>query len=165
MGTYATVTSLQTIMVGTSFSPSGMTTLADKCITWAENEVNKYLSKRYDLSSATFQTSTSIPPLVTSLTEQLSAAYLQRRLARGDKEQIKMTTSDIEMVVDNLKLIADYKLDLLDTSGDPLTDMSNTAYSVRSNTDDYAQTFDEDDPLNWAIDDEKLELIADERDV
>ena len=57
-------------MIGTTFDTI-TTSLATKLITHAENEVNKYLSKRYDVGSWT--TSSSTPPLITSLTETLSA--------------------------------------------------------------------------------------------
>ena len=54
----------------------------------AEAEVNKYLSKRYDLSSATFKTSGAIPPIVTMLTERMAEGYLWRWVSRGGKESI-----------------------------------------------------------------------------
>lgn len=161
MGTYATTTSLQTLMVGTNFD-TATTSLANKLITHAENEINKYLSKRYDVGS--FNTSTSVPPLVTSICETLSEGYMHQRMSRGGKDAHKRGKELIDQAIDNLKLIADYKLDLVDSSGTVLDDMSQTAYRVLSNTTDYANTFNEDDPLNWAVDEDKLEDIDGERD-
>ncbi len=162
MGIYCTTTSLQTLMVGTSFD-TATTSLATKLITHAENEVNKYLSKRYDVG--TFNTtSTAVPPLVTSLTETLSEGYMYQRMARGGKESMQRAKDLIAQAIDNLKLISDYKEDLVDSSGDVVTDMSQTAYRVLSNNSGYTETFAEDDSLNWVIDPDKLDDIDSERD-
>lgn len=161
MGTYATTTSLQTLMVGTTFD-TATTSLATKLITHAENEINKYISKRYDVSS--FSTSTAVPPLLTSLCETLSEGYMYQRMSRGGKESLSRAKNLIDQAVENLQMIAEYKLDLVNTSGGVVTDMSQTAYRVLSNTTGYANTFNEDDPLNWEISDAKLDDIESERD-
>lgn len=160
MGTYATTTSLQVLMIGTTFD-SLTTSLSSKLITHAENEINKYLSKRYDVSL--WNTTTSVPPLVTSLCETLSEGYMYQRMSRGGKDAMARGEVLIKQAIDNLELIADYKLDLLDSSGNVLVDMSNTAYRVLSNTSDYSQTFNEDDELNWKVDSSKLQDIFDSR--
>lgn len=162
MGTYATTTSLQTVMIGTTFD-SATTSLASKCITWAENEVNKYLSKRYDISSSTFQTTTSIPPIVTDWTEQIAEGRLHQKMSRGGPESLERGQKIIDSVIDNLELIADYKGHLLDSSGSIITDKSNTSYRVLENTSDYATTFDEDSPLDWEVDPDKIDDISDGR--
>lgn len=161
MGTYATTTSLQVVMIGVTFD-SLTTSLADKMITHAENEVNKYLSKRYDLS--TFNTSTAIPPIVTSITETLSEGYMHQRMSRGGKEAMERGKELIDQALDNLKLIAEYKLDLIDSDGDAVAESSNSSFKIKSNTTNYANTFNEDDELNWAVDSDKLEDIESERD-
>lgn len=148
-------------MVGTNFD-SLTTSLATKLITHSENEVNKWLSKRYDVGA--WSTSTSVPPLVTSLTETLAEGYMHQRMSRGGKDAVNRGAGLIKQVLENLKLISEYKLDLVDSNGDIVTDMSNTAYRVLSNTDTYSSTFNEDDPLNWEIDQDKLDDIESERD-
>jgi hypothetical protein len=161
VGVYATTTSLQTLMIGTTFD-SLTTSLADKLITHAENEVNKYLSKRYNVTS--FMTAGSVPPLVTSLTETLAEGYMHQRMSRGGKDAMKRGSELIEMAKENLESIAEYKLDLHNTAGSVISDMSQTAYRVLSNTTDYSSTFNEDDELNWAVDSDKTDDISDERD-
>lgn len=148
-------------MVGITFD-TATTSLASLCITHAENEINKYLSKRYDLSS--FSTSTSVPPLVSSLCETLSEGYIYRRMGRSDKNMMAHSKELVNQVTDNLKMISDYKLDLVDSSGTPIVDMSNTAYRCLSSTDTYSTTFDEDSELNWKIDTDKLDDIESGRD-
>ena len=161
---YATTTTLDTRMVGITFD-TATTSLGQECIYDAESEVNKYLSNRYDLSG--YQTATSfstLPPLIKSLTLKLSQGYMWMYGSRGGKESLARGKSLVKDVLENLKLIADSKLNLLDPDGDPISE-SATLSSVLSNTDGYHSTFDEDDPLSWSVDSNKLKDIASDRDV
>lgn len=150
-------------MIGTTFD-SATTAFASKCIDWAESEVDKFLAKRYDVSGSTFQTVTSIPPLVTSLTEQIAVGYMNTLNSRASKEAIERGEKLIKMALNELQMLVDYKIHLLDTSGSAITESANTAYRIECSTTDYANTFNEDDELSWAIDSDKLDDIADERD-
>lgn len=163
MGIYSTTTTLNTRMIGVNFD-SETTALISTLITDAENEVNKYLSRRYDISSSPFNTTTSIPPLVRTLTNQLSEAYGWESLSRGGKESLARAKSLETRALDNLKLISEYKLNLLDSLGATISDMSNSAYQIKCNTTDYAQTFDEGDELEWAVDPDKVEDISDAKE-
>lgn len=163
MGIYATTTSLDTLMPGVTFD-TATTALASKLITRAENEVNKYLSRRYDLSGSPFDTSTSIPPLVTSLTEMIAEGYFWKANSRGGKESLARGEGLLKDARENLKMLAEYKADLLDTSGDPVADMTSPSYRVLSNTTNYTPTFAEDSETSWAVDGDKLDDIASERD-
>jgi len=160
MGTYATTTTLDVLMPGVDFAgPTG--SLASLCIRHSESLVNKYLSKRYDVSS--FQTATSVPPLVRDLTEQAAEGHMWLKLARGKEGTLKRGFGILSSVKGCLSSIAKYEMDLLDTAGSVITDLSNTSYRVLSNTDTYANTFNEDDPLNWGLDTDKLNDIDSER--
>ena len=163
MGLYATTTSLATIMIGTTFD-ANTTFFATKCIDWAQAECNKYLAKRYDLSASTFQTTTSIPPLLRSLTEQVATGYMLTLNTRASKESIVKGEKLIKMAQEQLQAVADYKAHLVDTAGSQITESSNTAYQVKCNTTLYTPTFAEDDDQSWVIDSDKLEDISDERD-
>ena len=121
---YATTTTLDIRMVGLTFDTL-TTSLADECIIDAESEVNKYLSNRYTLSG--YQTSTAfatLPPMMKTWTLQLSQAYMWMYGSRGGKESLSRGKSLKKDVLDNLKLIADSKLNLLDSSGSPITESS-----------------------------------------
>jgi hypothetical protein len=163
MGRYATTTGLSIAMIGTTFD-ANTTFFASKCIDWAESECNKYLAKRYDLSSSTFQTATSTPPMLRALTEQIAVGYMQTMNSRGSKESIQRGESLIKMATEQLQAISDYKAHLLDTSGSQITESSNTAYQVHCSTTDYSPTFNEDDELNWSADSDKISDIEDGRD-
>lgn len=162
MGLYCTTTSLQTLLVGVEFD-TATTALVSKLITHAENEVNKWISKRYDIGTFN-STSTAVPPLVTSLTELLTEGYYYQRNARGGKEALAQAKALIDQATGNLKLISEYKLDLLDSDEDVIQDMSQTSYRVLSSTSGYNDTFTEDDPINWEVDDDKIDDIRDERE-
>lgn len=161
MGIYATSTSLQILMIGTEFD-TATTSLCSKLIDHAENEVNKYISKRYDIG--TFYTTTaSVPPILTSLTETLTEGYMYQRMSRGGKDAMSRGKMLIDQALLNLKLIAEYKADLTDADGDVISDSANSAFQVLSTTSDYSNTFNEDDPLNWEVDPDKLDDISTER--
>lgn len=167
MGTYCTSSSLAIRMPGVQFTTTGnVNTIAAEAIADAEAEVNKYLSKRYDLSASTFQTTTSIPPMVRSISTWLAEGYMWHMLSRGGagKESVARGDSLIKRATENLKLIADYQLDLVNTTGSVLDDMSNTAYRVLSSTRNYEPTFKEDGELDQAVDTDKLDDISSERD-
>jgi hypothetical protein len=163
VGTYATTTTLDTLMIGTTFD-TATTNVAAECIRWSEDEIIKYLSKRYDISAAAFQTSTSIPPIVRTWCERMAQGYLHMELSRGGKEALSRGEKMIQMVLDNLEMVKDGELDILNTAGSSITENSNSSMTVLANTDSYAQTFDEDEALDWTVDADKLELISDERD-
>lgn len=163
MGVYInSATSMASLMYGIEFD-TATTALVNKTIEHAENEVNKYLSKRYDLSNL-ISTSTSIPPLARSLAENLCEGYSWQRMARGNKEWRDRGAELIEGAIDNLQAIADYELDLVNTAGSAIPDMSGTGQSILSNTENYTPTFNEDDELNWAVDSTKLDDISSSRD-
>lgn len=160
MGIYATTTSLQVLMVGTKFD-TATSNLCDKLITHAENEVDKYLSKRYDIEA--LHALTPVPPIVESIAETLAEGYMYQRMSRGGKDAMARASALIKQALDNLQMVADYKLDVIDSNGNNLTEGTNTAYNVQTSTPDYVQTFNEDDPLRWEIDRTKLDDIEDER--
>jgi hypothetical protein len=148
-------------MIGTTFD-SLTTALCSKLITHSENEINKYLSNRYNISA--FNTSGSVPPLVTSLCETLVEGYMYQRMSRGGKEMLANGSALIKQAKENLMMINEYKMNLLNTAGSLISDASNTGYVVLSNTTDYSNTFNEDSELLWAIDEDKLDDIESERD-
>lgn len=160
MGTYATTTSFSTWLIGTTLD-AATTSLVGQCITWAEDEINKKLSKRYDITA--FQTTTAVPPLVRSLCQQLATGLFYQHNARGGRDAMERGDYFIKKVQENLADLAANKLDLVNTAGSVIAESSNRL-GVLSSTDDYMSTFAEDDPLDWAVDEDKLDDISDERD-
>ena len=162
MGLFATTTGLQTKMVGTSFD-TATTNLASLCIWDAENEIKKQLAKTYDTSSDYFNTSTSIPPMVRTLAENLAVGYMYENMSRGSKEGYARADRYIKRTMENLKALQEGTLQLFDTAGS-LIEGSGQQWQVLSNTKDYSNTFNEDNPKRWKISEEKLDDIDSERD-
>lgn len=164
MGTYCTTTSLSTIMVGTTFD-TATTSLAGQCITWAETEIRKKLSKRYDVSGSNLAltTTSTIPPVITTICEWLSTGYLYDNMSRGSKESHSRAERLIKRAMMNLEELMNDEVDLVLEDGSTVSDKSNRL-DVLENSSDYTRTFDEDDVLSWKVDPDKLDDIRDERD-
>lgn len=160
MGTFCTTTSLETMWGGASFTD--LTSSASLMITQAENEIRKQLSNRYDMGSSPFLTSTSLPPMVTTLCEWLSLGYLYELTARGSVDQYARADRFINKAHENMKMILNYEFNLVDSTGTEVAS-SSTDMQVKSNTSGYHSTFDEDDPLNWKVDSDKIDDIDDGR--
>jgi hypothetical protein len=148
-------------MVGT-VNDTATVSLASASIYDAENEIKKRLGKRYDFSVSPFLTTTSIPPMITSLTETLAIGYMYENMARGSKEGYARADRYIKRVTDNITELLEGEAALLNTAGAALTELEGP-WRVQS-TDAYPPTFNEDDPKFWKVSTDKLEDIEDERD-
>jgi phage gp36-like protein len=157
-----TATSISPYMVGTRFD-TATTALAVQCLSDAENEIKKWLAKRYDLSSATFQTSTSAPPVLRSLATRLTVGYMYENMSRGSKEGHARADRYIDSVLDNLKALQDGTVGLVDTTGSAIPE-STSEWTIYENVSGYTPTFLEDDPKDWKVSQTKLDDIGDERD-
>lgn len=157
MGTYATTSAMQVLMVGTTFD-TVTSALASKCIDLAESRIKQALTTRYDVSD--FNVATAVPPMVTSWCERLACGYAYRFLSRGAGDTTNRDKAYIQSVEDELKLLMEGKISIVDTSGSELAE----ALGVLCDTDSYTTTFNEDDPIYWNIDSDKLDAIEDDRE-
>jgi hypothetical protein len=164
MPTYATVTSLITHMVGASFTTTS--TLASDCIERAEATIDSYLARRYDLTESYFQTTTATPPLVNQWAIELGAGYLWGELARGGsgKESTKRSETLIERVTKELEKLRNKQLELVAQDGSLISDKSTGVGSIRCNTTDYPNTFNEGRETRWKVSTEKRRAISEEQD-
>lgn len=164
MSIYSTTTSLALVMVGVDFSATNMSTLGAKAIDQSEAEINKYISQRYDLTTAYFQTTTAVPPTVRMWAEQLSEGYMWRWMSRGSKEALARGQSMIDGVLKNLQGVADGKMNLYDTTGSAIPESGTSSFRVQCNTTGYTETFAEDGDMAQAVDTDKLNDISNSRD-
>jgi hypothetical protein len=160
MGLFATTSSLSTKMIGTVFDTATVA-LASACIYDAENELKKHLCKRYDFTASPFLTTTSIPPVLTTLAETLAVGYMYENMARGSKDGYSRADRYIERVMDNVKQLLAGEAQLTDTSGN-LVDEIDGDWKVYT-TENYTPTFNEDDPKNWTPSQDKLDDIDSDR--
>ena len=159
-----TATSLAPKMVGTVFDTATVS-LGVQCVLDAENEIKKWIGKRYDLSDTTyFSSSTVCPPLLRSLNQDLAIGYMYESMSRGSKEGYARADRYIKRVMDNLKNIQDGVVALLDTAGSAIPENADAEWKVYENVSSYASTFNEDSPKNWRVSRNKLDDISDERD-
>ena len=163
MGTFATTTGLKIKMIGTIFD-SATTDLADACITDAENEIKKRLGKTYDFSVAPFLTTTTIPPLITSLAESYAIGFMYENGARGSTEAYARADRYIKAANENIKMLVDSEAELLDTTDTAVSRLDGSWAFKTSGAEDYEPTFNEDDPKNWNVDSDKLDDIASDRE-
>lgn len=155
-----TTTAMQTRMVGTVFD-TATTSLATQCLTDAQNEINKHLASRYDISASPFNTTTSYPPQYTTMIEMLAIGYMYEHLSRGGKDAYNRADRYIDKVMANLEQLKDGDAILVDSNGDTVTEAEGD-WAVYGTTA-YSKTFNEDDPDNWAVDQDKLDDIESER--
>lgn len=161
MGLFCTTTSLSTKMVGTIFDTATLA-LASACVYDAENEIKKILCKRYDFSAAPFLTTTSIPPMVTTLAETLAVGYMYENMARGSKEGYARADRFIDRAMENMQMLLDGEAQLTDANGDLIEEIGGE-WAVYT-TENYPNTFNEDDPKTWRPSSAKIQDIDDDRD-
>lgn len=157
MGTYTTATSLYPLLVGTS-QDTATTALLGSCITWAENEVNKKLAKRYDVAAW----AASVPPQIASLTEQLAVGWFHLHNGRGSKESMARAEMIFKQPRENLAELAEGIGAIVDDGGSLITPAISTG--ILSTTDEYTPIFGLDKPTSWKVDPDLLDDTRSERD-
>ena len=160
MGLYATTTSLPQLLPffykgNTSTSDTAGVALFSTQIDRAEGEVNSFLTARYSLPFST------VPPLVRSLTEDISCYYTVRAAYVHDGELQNKFKDDFKDAFVTLKSIRDGETKLALTDGSILPSRADDRY--RCSTEDYAPTFNHDDAKKWKTDQDRLDDIRTER--
>lgn len=157
---YCSATSVNNYLIGYNASDTATASVISDSIDDATNEINKYLCNRYDITA--WSTLTSTPPTVGTICKWLAAGYSIEAVSRGSKEQLKRSDVLIKRAMDNLEKLSKGELDLVDSSGVEIEE-SNSATDVFSTTENYSNTFNEDDNLRWKVDADKLTDIQSER--
>jgi phage gp36-like protein len=147
-------------LVGYQVTDSTTSDLVDDSIIDAQNEINKYLGDRYDVTS--WDTLTSTPPMVSTLCKWLAAGYAIEACGRGGKESIARAKVLIDRAVSNLKSISSGELALVNSLGVEIVKTNDPAECL-STTEDYANTFGEDKALRWKVSKTKLDDLSSER--
>lgn len=130
----------------------------------AKNCIDGYLAKRYNIGNFS-DTTTSVPPAVRSLSDMLTHAYARSRMSNAGAEELDFAEKVEASVIKKLEKYINYEMDLVNTAGSVITGISASSMQILASTDDYHSTFNEDDPTKWSQDSNKLDDIADERDV
>jgi len=141
-------------------NPSEVEVSAGKILTArtrATRVVNGRLEKLFP-DSIPFTSSTNVPVLIDEITNELATFYVKRMSHKGiaplsDEVKTEYWEKPMQMLQD----IIDEKVKLPELT-------AAEADRMLAPQKDYTPTFDEADELNWVVDPDKLEDIADSKD-
>jgi len=129
-------------------------------ITRADNLINAKISNRYDVSAFV----SNPPPLLISLSEDITTFYTFRSLYSSDNQNFNEWTDKFKDAITMLTEIHDSEMDLVGSTGSVLPERTETAHiMIDSNTKNYTPAFGEDDSLDWSVDSEKLSDLTSDR--
>ena len=148
------------VLVGVGTNAMG-TTAGYRHITRADNIINTTLNKRYTVP---FDTGTATPPVIKTISTDLAAFFIMRTLFTKDNQNVNDWVDDLKaMAIDMLKKLENGETALMDVNDVEITSISE-GHEISSNTSNYTPIFNIDDEKNWAVDEDHLDDIADERD-
>jgi hypothetical protein len=162
---YSTSTTITILLPGlpqTTSSTGHSTTIAviDQHIARSDNIINSYIAQRYDVSSFV----SSVPPLLKTLSEDLTSYQSYRSFFSSDNQNFNEWTDKYLEAKEMLKELRDGKQDLVDENGNIIQEIVTSAIDrIESTTEDYQPFFDEDEPIDWKVDADKLTNIEDNR--
>lgn len=157
MGTYATTTSISELLpyvlkTNTTTGDTVGTANFSKHIDRAEGLVNGYIASRYSLPFST------VPPIIRTIAEDIACFYFIRSTYVQDGQRKNEYADSFKEGIKQLEQIRDGKTPLSYTSGSIVPQV--TASKYKSSTENYAPTFDEGEPEQWAIDADKVDDIT-----
>ncbi len=153
MGTYATTTSFSQILSsyfkgGSDTSDTTGSAIVSRHITNAEAMVNAFVAARYSLPFS------PVPPLLTSLTEQLAAYETIKSSTWMDPKQKNAYLDEFRKANDILKGLMEGTIKLTYTDGSLVP--VNSTMRFKSSTDGYTPIFGRDDPRSWERDENEV---------
>jgi hypothetical protein len=86
---------------------------------------------------------------------------MYENMSRGSKEGFARADRYIDRVMANINALLEGDAQLTDSSGNLVTEIEGDWRVVATTV--YPQTFNEDDPHNWRVSQDKLEDIEDDR--
>lgn len=162
---YSTSTTITLLLPGlpqTTSSAGHSTTIAviEQHIARADNVINGKIAIRYNIASF----SSSVPPMLKTISEDLTSFYSYRSFFSSDNQNFNEWTDKFKSSMELLDDLRSGDLDLVDDSGNIIGEKETADVDkIESTTQDYQPFFDEDEPISWAVDDDKLDNIKDNR--
>lgn len=130
-------------------------------ITRADSLIDGKCARRYSVPFA--DTSTSTPPLIQTLSQDLSAYYTYRSKFTGDNaNKFEYLDTLMQIALETLNQIQEGKMDVVSTSGGVVSEVSSSS-KIYSSTEGYTPAFDVDDEFNWSFDSGRLDAIRSAR--
>ena len=155
MGDFATTTSIsellpRTLVGNSTTSDTAGANIFSRHIDRAENTVRAMIGVRYDVSAFRVgTTTTNVPPLIRTLTEDMASYYFLRGNFAQDGGIRQEYFDDFKNAQKTLEEIREGKQALLYTDGTEVAPRSSARYLTNT---DYSHIFNLDDPSAWAVD-------------
>ena len=129
-------------------------------ITRADTLIKGKIASRYDIAGFT----ASVPPLLRTISEDIASYFSFRSWFSQDNQNVNEWTDKFKEAESMLDMIRKGDMDLFNTAGALIAERASSNISlVDSNNLDYQPYFDEDGPLEWKVDSEKLDDINEKR--
>lgn len=167
MGDYATTTSIANLAPG--YLEADTTSVDDVAsarfsahITRAESIVNASIGRRYALPFIVGTSTTNVPPIIRTITEDIATYYALRGSFSQDGKVRNPYLDDYKAAMTMLKEIADGTMPLTYTNGSEVpADSSNLFVSTTRN---FRPIFGLDDATEWRRDPDEERQTEDERE-
>ena len=155
MGNYATTTSISITLPNflegnTTTVDISATQTFSEYINWAEAEINSAVANKWSLPFST------VPPILRSLAFEIAAYYTIRAYGSRDWPNRNEMLDDFNKAFETLKKLEKGEIELTLTDGSLLAVSSDMYLSNRSSQD---PVFELDDPVNWAVDKDRLDEL------
>lgn len=148
------------VLVGVGTDAMG-TVAATRHIVRAYNIINTHLSKRYTVP---FGTGTSTPPVIKTISTDLSAYYIMRTLFTKDSQNDSDWVDELKDTAMNmLTKIENGETDLMGTDESEITQVSG-GDDISSNTSAFEPVFDMGNELSWRVDPDRTKEISDSKE-
>ena len=136
-------------------------TIITSHVTRSDALIDAKLSRRYSVPFAT--TSTSTPPVITSISQDITAYYSYRSLfTRDSRQRFEYLDDFYATALKTLDDIALGVIDVVNTAGSVISER-NSGNKVYSTTESWMPIFDVDDEMKWKFDSDRLTQINSDR--
>ena len=142
---YATVDGVNALVPGVSSISTPTSATRFTWIALVEGEINAKLSDKYVVPF------TDVPPIIQSITQDMTMYQIQRGIHTADSPTVSDWTQTFLDARAMLQDIMDGKISLV-TSAGTIIESITTRKGVETFGEDYKPVFDMRDPLAWRID-------------
>ena len=166
MGSYATTTSISELIPNflsgnTTSSDTAGTSIFSRHIDRAEGIVNGCVTARYSLPFITATTTTNVPPILRTITEDLACYFALRGAYTQDGQNKNAYYTDYKTAMETLDGIKNGTVKLAYTDGSLVPTVSTNRFL--SSTEGYTPVFGLDDPRVWKRDSDEIDDQEDAR--
>lgn len=153
---YANSTTVLQLVPGINVGQSSTADALNAHIRRADDIINGMLGRRYAVPFTT----TTVPPMVRTIAEDLASGMLFRSLyTRDSQNKNEWTEVLIDQAFKMLEKIAEYEVDLRDTAGS-LIGETDSGSRVDSSTENFAPIFDLDSITSQEVSAARLDTIT-----